>query len=364
MKVVIIAQYIFPFITPRSQRATELAKEFARQNHEVVLYAMLGKYDYTKFMNETGIVVKNLGKASMGLQDSDGKRKRTLISRAFTYLFKWTLDFPLILLSLKTKRAVLKEKNIDYLITIAHPHSIHLGVAIANLKHKNYKFWTADCGDPFSLNPFFKHPFYFKYLEKWWSRKTDFITVPVSQAIKGYYPEFHFKIRIIPQGFNFNEVEIAEYKQNVPVHFAYSGMIYPGNRDPSLFLDYLCTLKDLNFKFIVFTRNRLIFEKYKYSLCDKLEIHDYLPRLELLKQLSRMDFLVNIRNSSSVQQPSKLIDYYLTQRPILEISSEFTEKQNFMDFLEGKYASQKFAEDINQYNISNVVRAFVDLINE
>lgn len=363
MKIVIISQNIFPYISPRSQRATELAKEFVRQKHEVVLYAILGKYDYTQFMKETGIVVKNLGKANPGIQDSDGKKKRTFVSKAFTYLFRWKLDFPYILLSIKTKKAILKEKDIDYLITIAHPHAIHLGVAFINKRSRKFKFWAADCGDPYTLNPLLKFPFYFKYIEKWWCKKADFITIPVQEAIDGYYPKFHKKIKIITQGFDFTNVQLSEYKENDSIQFAYSGMIYPGTRDPSLFMEYLCTLKHLDFIFIVYTTSKAFFEKYKIELKNKLEIRDYIPRNELLRELSKMDFLINIKNNSEVQLPSKLIDYYMTRRPVLEITSAFNEVDTFNEFLDRNYRNQKKVLDISQYNISNVAKRFIDLYN-
>lgn len=52
----------------------------------------------------------------------------------------------------------------------------------------------------------------------------------------------------------------------------YSGAVYPGMRDPSLFLDYLITLVNVNFKFIVYVPCSKIFEDYQKMLGDKLEI--------------------------------------------------------------------------------------------
>ena len=362
LRIVIISRNIHPYLSPRAHRATELAKELARQGHQVTLYATLGKYNYTTFMKETGLIVKNLGKAYMGILDSDGNRKRTFFSKAFTLLFHWKLDFPDIFLMWQTKKAILRHSHFDYLITIAFPHTIHWGAALSVKKGKrNFNMWTADCGDPYILSPMQKFPFYFKYVEKWWSRKADFITIPIQEAIDGYYPEYHDKIRIIPQGFDFKNVELSEYKEIDIVQFAYSGMIYPGTRDPSLFMEYLCTLRDINFKFFVYTTNKNFFEKYKNSLNNKLEILDYIPRNELLLALSKMDFLINIKNNSGVQQPSKLIDYYMTSRPVLEISSSFNEVEIFSEFLNRNYSNQKKVKDISQYDISNVAQKFVDL---
>ena len=67
MNIVIISRTCFPAKAPRSHRATELAKEFARQGHNVSLYALLGDYNYTQFSKQTGVHFKNLGKAKYGM---------------------------------------------------------------------------------------------------------------------------------------------------------------------------------------------------------------------------------------------------------------------------------------------------------
>ena len=75
-----------------------------------------------------------------------------------------------------------------------------------------------------------------------------------------------------------------------------------------------------------------------------------------------MDFLINIRNESTVQVPSKLIDYYLTHRPVLEISSAFEEAEMFDAFMSGDYSKQTTIEHPERYNIQNVARQFEDLL--
>ena len=76
-------------------------------------------------------------------------------------------------------------------------------------KPKTAKKWIADCGDPFmgAKLETFRKPFYFKYFEKDFCRKADYITVPAEGAKKAYYSEFLGKIRVIPQGFNFKQIE-------------------------------------------------------------------------------------------------------------------------------------------------------------
>ena len=55
----------------------------------------------------------------------------------------------------------------------------------------------ADCGDPFMDNGRANYPSYFATFEKKFCALADKITVPVTEAKQGYYPEFRNKIHVI-----------------------------------------------------------------------------------------------------------------------------------------------------------------------
>ena len=213
------------------------------------------------------------------------------------------------------------------------------------------------------LNPFSKHPRYFEKFERRWCERCNYITVPVQEAIQGYYPEYASKIRIIPQGFDFSSTKISDYHRNEIPTFAYIGAVYPGKRDPKLFLDFLKNL-DLDFRFKIYGSSWSYFEPYKELLKEKLDYCGRLSREQLIFELSKCDFLVNFNNGSSVQVPSKLIDYCLSRRPILSISSDFSqnEKLYFNQFILGNYENQTIACDIENYNIVNVANKFISLM--
>lgn len=363
MKILIISRAIFPNLAPRAHRATELAKEFAREGHEVTLCAVLGKYDYSSFQKEHHITIDNLGISNFEWISSDSSpRSISLWRKGIIFLGrKWFL-FPDILLAKRVTRYLKTHRNnFDLIITIAIPYPIHWGMARA--KQKGYigkhTTWVSDCGDPFMGNPFAHYPFYFKYVEKWWCHHTDYISIPTLSAVNGYYPNYRNKIKIIPQGFRFDSVTLAKYEKNKVPTFAYSGMVYPQKRDPREFLDHL-TQVSFDFKFVVYNNKPALFEPYKERLKEKLEIRDYIPHDELLYELSKMDFLINIQNESTVQAPSKLIDYYLTKRPILDISSHFTAQKTFEEFCQGNYAQRLHIENANQYDIKNVCFEFLN----
>ena len=148
-------------------------------------------------------------------------------------------------------------------------------------------------------------------------------------------------------------------RNKVPT-FAYAGGLIPGGRDPRKFLEYLVNL-DKNFKFILYTKSRGLVESYMEKAGDRIEIRDYIPRPELLKTLSKMDFLVNFENATSLQIPSKLIDYYLTGRPVLSVDGQNINKDIVDQFLNGNYAAAYSYNGVKKYRIENVSARFLEL---
>ena len=226
--------------------------------------------------------------------------------RRFTGLL---FEYPSIELVGMVKHSLKREANYDALISIAVPYPIHWGVAaVWSIKGGNNpaKKWIADCGDPYmgQENDSFKKPFYFGYIEKWFMRKVDFITVPTSGSIQGYYDEFHSKIKVIPQGFRFEDINTyrGERQASHPI-FAYAGMFIPGRRDPSEFLNYLCSLNQ-EFEFHIFTNTTHLIEPFLKKSNGRIKIMEFLPREKLLYELSKLDFMVNFENVGSKQTPS------------------------------------------------------------
>lgn len=367
LNILIISRIIFPANSPRAFRTTELATELARQGHLVTLYAVLGKYDYTKYEKETGVKVRNIGKMRFATSDSDGQSRYTLLDKILYHSLHRLIEFPDIEFIFKVPGIIKKEKGTDMLITIAFPHPIHWGAALARkrISYKEFpKTWISDCGDPYMGDSINKKKFlYFRYVEKCWCKNTDFITIPLEEGKDGYYREFHPKIKIIPQGFDFDKVKINHpFVPNEIPTFAYSGSIYPGKRDPKLFLDFLTSV-DLNFRFIIYTNTPDYYIPYKSVLKEKLIINPYIPREQLLFELSKMDFLVNLNNPNNIQLPSKLIDYLLTRRPIMNISSDFSDSEEslFVDFYNGIYIKRLNNYNLDQFNIKIIAKKFTDL---
>ena len=363
-RILIVSRSFFPAISPRSFRATELAREFARQGKSVkVITSFVDGVDYNEMAITMDMQFKNLGKEKLRAFKLQDNEPLILAKRLINRLLHLVFEFPDIQLIPLVVKALKREANYNLIISIAVPYPIHWGVAMARTsKNKIADIWVADCGDPYMGDRIdtFRKLFYFKYIEKWFCRKADYLTIPVGESMKGYYDEFHYKIRIIPQGFSFGETTFSGKVFNHPIRFAYAGNIIPVNRDPRPFLDYLCTLT-VDFKFIIYTKKVDLINNYGSRLKEKLEIRDYIPRNELLPILASMDFLVNFDNNTNIHTPSKLIDYAITRRPILNVTSNL-DKSAISSFLARDYSKAYIIKDIEQYNISKVVGKFLELL--
>jgi glycosyltransferase involved in cell wall biosynthesis len=362
-RILLVSNGFYPELSPRSFRATELAKEFYRQGHEVVVVSKYREHDYSDFLNEFPVTFKMWGKSRFPIVPSIKNRRLGLISRGLSRFLLLLFEYPGIEDMFHVKKALRNENGYDLMISFAAPYPIHWGVAWARTaKHTVAKIWVADCGDPYMLdtNDSFGKPFYFRYFEKLFGHKADFITIPREEMKKYYYKEFHNKIRIIPQGFNFEEVKLNKTKptNKVPT-FAFAGTFIRTTRNPGPLLEYLSELES-DFRFIIYTKDAQLVLPYIKSFKHKIEIRDYIPRPDLLFILSQMDFLVNIGYDPATQSPSKLIDYAFAKRPVLNIDSGFN-KNIVEEFIAGDYSKQMVIPDVEKYNIKNVACKFLDL---
>lgn len=293
------------------------------------------------------------------------KRKPfTVLSRILIRGLQLLFEYPAIEDFFKVKRILNRQQNHDLMISFAVPYPVHWGVAWSKTKnHPVAKKWIADCGDPYmgDVVDTYRKLFYFSYIEKWFCKKADYITIPISGAIEAYYPRFHHKIKIIPQGFDFkfDDLTPSPSQNKYPV-FAYSGGFLPGTRDPRELLDTLTGL-DRPYKFFIYTNSMEMVLGYKTLLGEKLEILDYIPRDELIIELSRMDFLINFDNGTKRHSPSKLIDYAIVGRPVLNIGKDLN-SETLVEFLNGDYSNQLDLPDPRKHHIGTISKDFLELL--
>lgn len=370
VKILLVSNAFYPELSPRSFRATELAKEFSRRGHDVTVITKYRDYNYKEFLNEIPIQLKMWNGSRLPAIPTFRWKPFSMISRFISRILGVLFEYPAIEDMFHVKSALKKEAGYDLMISFAVPYPVQWGVAWASRANKNISSrWVGDCGDSYMLARLdkFRKPFYFKYLELSFCKRCDFITIPFKELQQQFYPQFRSKIRVIPQGFNFDEIRRFEGNLNndKPV-FIFSGTVIPGKRDLNLFLDFLNSL-ERDFLFIVYTNQFGYYDNYKKMLGDKLELRNYIDRLTLIYEMSKADFLVNVDtiydSMSNIEAiPSKLIDYSLADRPILNTISSNLDESLVLEFLNKDYSRRRIIDKEN-FNIKVVAEKFLSFIN-
>jgi glycosyltransferase involved in cell wall biosynthesis len=368
--ILLVSNGFYPEISPRSFRATELAKEFFRRGHKVTVISKHRDHDYSDFLHEFPITFKMWGKTGFPIIPDFKKRPFSFLCRTISRLLLLLFEYPGIEEMFQVKKMLKHERGYDLMISFAVPYPVHWGVAWERSEKRHIaKTWVADCGDPymFARLDTFKKPFYFKFLEVNFCKRCNYISIPFKEMQVQFYPQFISKIKVIPQGVDFKEIKLYEGQINneKPV-FIFAGSIIPRKRDLTLLLDFLASLS-VDFLFIVYTNQTEWFDKYRIALGEKLEIRRYIERLSLFYEMSKADFLVNVdtihdNHSNTEAVPSKLIDYALSNRPIMNISSAYLDKEMVIEFLNKDYSRQRVVEKSN-YDISKVSAKFLELLN-
>jgi hypothetical protein len=64
-----------------------------------------------------------------------------------------------------------------------------------------------------------------------------------------------------------------------------------------------------------------------------------------------------------VQSPSKLIDYYLVDRPVLSLQSNEVNETQINQFLDGNYDHRFQFEEYEKFRIERVCNKFLELVH-
>ncbi len=377
LKILIASYFFYPENMPRAFRTFELAKGFSAKGHEVDVYIPDYDFDYNELSKKHNI---NIYKINSGFFFNKGRKKKIFIKNKINFKKKTIVNNILKKVlyyffgEIKFEYAIeiykaLKEnkKKYDIIISISYPIYVHYGVALAIKNNKDFgKIKIADCGDPFYYQEENKIAFYFKFFEKWIFNKFDYITVPVNIAINSYlYFKNKNNIKVIPQGFDLSNIKLAKYNKNKIPTFGYAGAFIENQRDPKILFEYLLNA-EFDYRFSIYlTKSESslkLINKYTDLLKDKIIIKANIPRDDILFELSKCDFLINIENLSTNQTPSKLIDYSITNRPIFSFHPEKFNKEIFNEFISGNYNS-KLNINLKDYNIKKITDDFLELLN-
>lgn len=351
MKILLISFFDLEETTPRAFRAKTLFDAFKKLGHDVELVTSRPSRKSKKYISES----RSKGRFNIFFRSIVSKLLSRLVPDGKVF-FQACKVYP-----------KLRNKSADITISIGLPFSIHLMTALAiRLGRLKTGKVIADYGDPYSGNPISEKPFYAKSLERWMLTNFDKIAVPLESAKAAYSKVVvsRNQIKAIPQGCNIRRDFSKNYTRHTIPTFAYAGVLYKKIRDPSSFFEELTKIKT-PFIFHFYTdfgnsHTMSILEPYVKKLAGKLHIHGKVPRDECIEILSHMDFLVNFSNMSTIQAPSKLIDYTLSSRPFIEIAQGQKVFHDFNRYLAGDY-SGFVSPDISSFDEMLVANKFISL---
>ena len=367
MIINILTGHFYPQLHPRAFRASELAIELAKRGHKVVVTNLttVEGADYDIYTNKTGVEVRNLGLYHLKKNALENVSNSWLYHK-IRFCIEYFLAGNLFKQSKRIAETINIDNDTDAVISLSTPFMDILAISKYINKHGKRFVTIADSGDPFYYSKQIKKAPWFRWVERNAYKSYDYLTIPTENAIPLYSPLIdEKKIRIVPQGFRMDNLNLYQGRFEGPIRMAYAGVFYWDIRNPEFLFSYLNGLH-ADFELYLFMRNRdalvdELLEKYP-SVKNRVFIKS-LPHDELIYELSRMHFLINIENISNTQMPSKLIDYGMTGRPIFSCNSANFSPKKFDSFFKGDY-SGAYEIDIQKYNIVNIANQFEKLIKE
>lgn len=369
-KILIITSDFSPIKSPRSFRITELAIELSKQGNEVSVITHRKEEFHKDFEENHNIKIEDIGKKYFTTDTNYVNNVFSFLRKGVRKVLNIFFEYPDIQLMFLSFNVLKNKSGYDLLISNAWPFPIHWGTAFAYKKFNIAKVWVADCGDPYMKNENlrFKKPFYFDFFEKLFLKNADYVTVPFESMIRFFDKKYKFKFKVIPQGVNFSEFNIFSGNINNPVPtFIYSGTFYTKKREPFELIDYL-EKNNKDYKLIFYIDSDKLLNKYSNIIGERIIIRNYIPRSELVYELSKADFLINIDTAKSGDGiinaiPSKLIDYSISGRPIYSYENGKFDAEKFEEFFNGNYRNKFTLNNFEDYRIENVGKKFLSLLN-
>lgn len=372
-RILIVSNFLYPEITPRAGRTTELAREFARRGYAVTLVVPNKQAYHDQPLDVEGVTVLygDSPIAPEGAANARKKLRRFIPGWAMrAILYFWNHEFWAKYDKGVERRLMRLDGDFDMLMSISYPVAIHRAVmrAFARNPRLTARCRIAEFSDPPMRGEYNSSffPAYGCFLRRM-GRFFDRFVIPVENAMPCYLKyKPREEIAVIPQGFDNSGVRVREYRPHSRPTFAYAGRFYRNTRNPRPLFEHLASL-DRDFEFVLYL---IDVEPYFADMIEELRgkvkgtitVRPALPRNELIHELSAMDFVVNHQFSYSTATPSKLIDYALADRPVFSFSPVEFDTALLDRFLNGDYSGGLTLPPIGDYDIRNIGDKFEALM--
>lgn len=263
------------------------------------------------------------------------------------------------------KKAVelIKEKNIDVVVTTSPPHSTQL-IGLKLKKNNLVKKWVADLRDPWT------DIFYYdKFYPTKWARRIDKKLegevinncdelITVSESIKNIYSERYSvsnKTHVLTNGFDssdFGENKSSEYTNEI----VYTGTVsedYP----LSQVIELAKNTSVFSFKFIGKVPDSFVHIIEEEGLSNKFKFVSTIPHDQVIKEMASAGILLllipDVENNEGIVT-GKIFEYLMAQRPIFAIGPlggdvqqilENTNSGNIIDYNDNSFDLLRKYED-------------------
>ncbi len=363
MKILIICHSYFPELTPRAFRWTAIAEELFRLGHHVVVICGRGT-STTERECLNGVEIHRTGSNARGLVKRWLRLEATLapaiasttvgtpvsirsrMGRLFKLAYHHTVGKILwpdsaafwYYSALKRAHEIQQQSRADVMVSVSLPYTAHL----VGYKLKRYYSinWLVDIGDPFSFMT--ETPVNNTVLFRGLNTRSessvlglaDAVAVTNEETLRKYLKYFDTmqpnKITVIPPVFvqptSSDGLIYSDAKSN-KIRLVFAGTLYRSIRNPSALLKFFRNLLAISMSeqfelhfYGVINDCETCFNEYIDLIDSKIFIHGLISRDKALRAMQEANILVNLGNSTAYQLPSKVIEYMIMGKPVLNIT--------------------------------------------
>ncbi|MCP5002572.1 MAG: glycosyltransferase family 4 protein [Planctomycetes bacterium] len=353
MKKVLIISYSFlPQQTIGSQRPSKLAKYFPEFGWEPVVLTVKRAGVLPVGIRIIGTDYKDISgmlKSMVGLKSGEGAHEQLgiAVSKNFSEitwksrivrLSKEVINYPdeyrgWYRFALKSASELLSEERVDVIVSTSPSVMSHI---IARKLKKKYKIpWVADLRDPWSHQYAYRKIRILKFFQRRLEIKTLLDADALVSVTKPYLDEIktlhkNSKMFFITNGYDAGDFPDIPTKLTDKFTITYTGILYNGERDPSVLFEAVSQLMDEN------KINRELIEIRLYTpyldwLVDEIRKHNLegivtlcgmIPRDEVLIRQRESQLLLLIRYRDKFERgdcPAKIFEYLGSKRPIIAV---------------------------------------------
>ncbi len=336
--ILYISYYFPPHTGGGIQRPFRLVNKLCEDNHNVFVISAGYKYVATDDSFTSSIHKKTkIFYMEDVINNIFWKYSMVLLSKAFTFFsFPDRMIFWYFFNRSKILKIV-KDNNIEIVITSSFPFSSHLFGNYLKMKHQDI-FWIIDYRDAWSNNPSIIYNKYkpilwkfSKYLERRLNNRADRIMTVSDPLVEDIITDELDKIKVIYNGYNILDFNNLKQKTSDKYTVFYMGSLY-SERNPNLFLEpFKIFLKMLGsndlslIRFVIIGNSHpdaIKFVQESLGLKIELEIKGYIPHdqvLQIASEASVLLLLIDTVPGSKGIATGKIFEYINLFAPILAI---------------------------------------------